>query len=294
MAGVSTDSPVHPQPHSPPELAPARSRRRWLFAAVAGWTALLLLVTYVSVRQDEPTVREQRDLAQATPVVNRALGELLAGAGSEVVAELTGPTVQPGCRITPMRDGATLDYTITLRTAEADTPALLDRLAQRLPDDYQTAVRHGADGGAQTLRAEAGEFVGIRGGVTDPGVVRLTVATGCRPVPPNFVIANPTIGLPIDDEPARVLGALGVPVTDPLARTTGVPCPAGGAGYTTRAAGRGTPPPSFGDALRPLAGAGAVVITDQPELYAYRAGPLSVVIEATDGMIRVATTTGCA
>jgi hypothetical protein len=293
MAGVSTDAAVHPPLANPPEPAPARSRRRWLLAGVAGWAVLLLVVAYVSVRRDEPTVREQRDLATAAPLLSRALGEVLAGAGPDTVIELTGPAMERGCRITPMRDGANVVGTLTLRTAEADAPALLDRLAQRLPAEYRARVRHSTNGETHSMRADAGEFVGIEGGVTDPGVIRLTAETGCRPVPPGFEIVNPAIGLPIDGEPARVLGALGVPVSGPVDRTGGVPCPAGGVGYTTRATGQGTARSSFGDALRPLAGAGAIVVADQPALYAYRSGPLSVVVEAAGGVIRVAATTGC-
>jgi hypothetical protein len=293
MAGVSTDAAVHPPLANPPEPAPARSRRRWLLAGVAGWAVLLLVVAYVSVRRDEPTVREQRNVAAAMPVLSRALGEVLAGAGTDTVIEITGPTMEPGCRITPIRDGANLVGTITLRTAEAAAPALLDRLAQRLPAEYRARVRHSTNGETHSIHADAGEFVGIEGGVTDPGVIRLTAQTGCRPIPPGFVIARSLIGLPIDDEPARVLGALGVPVSGPVDRTGGVPCPAGGVGYTTRATGQGTAPASLDAALRPLAGAGAIVVANQPDLYAYRSGPLSVVVEAAGGEIRVATTTGC-
>ena len=228
------------------------------------------------------------------PVVDRALGLVLAGAGTDTVIELTGPTVEPGCRITPMRDGADLVGTITLRTAEAEAPALLDRLAQGLPADYRARVRHSQDGATHSLRADAGEFVWLEGGVTEPGVIRLTAETGCRPQPSGFVVVGSMMGLPIDDEPARVFGALGVPVSGHVDRTGGISCPGGGTGYTATATGQGTPPASLAAALRPLAGAGAIVVTDQPDLYAYRTGPLSVVVEAHGTDFRVTTTTGCA
>ncbi|MCM0675679.1 hypothetical protein NCC78_13415, partial [Micromonospora phytophila] len=44
---------------------PASSRRwlRWLLAATVAWAVLLAALTWVSVRDDPPTVREQRTLA---------------------------------------------------------------------------------------------------------------------------------------------------------------------------------------------------------------------------------------
>lgn len=264
----------------------------WLVVAVALWAVLLVAAAYVSVRRDAPTVREQRDIAQAAPVVARAVGELLAAAGPDTVATISEEKLTTGCRVSLVRDGATLERSVTIRTVEADGPALLDRMAQRLPADYRTRVRHGADGTAHTLRADAGEFVGIRGGVTSPGVINLTVGTGCRPAPADFTPVDLMIGMPIDDEPGRVLAALGATPAGDIERT-GAPCPGGDVGYTARATGRGPLPASLRERLAPLAGAGAVVITDQPDGYAYRSGRLSVVVEVADGEIGVATTAGC-
>jgi hypothetical protein len=261
--------------------------------AVVAWAVLLVLVAYVSVRRDEPTVREQRTLGEAAQIVDRAVGELVVAAGAGVVVEMSGRRVEEGCRITPMRDGAKLTRTLTVRTAEAAEPPLLDRIARDLPPDYRAAARHGSGGTSHTLRADAGEFVAIRGTLGDPGVVTLTVTTGCRPKSSNSAIeAQPLIGLPVDDEPARVLSALGAAPRDPVDRV-GAPCPGGGAVHTARASGQGTARAPLGEALRPLAGAGAVVVTDTPELYAYRDGSLSVVVERAEGDVRVAATAGC-
>lgn len=282
---------------APPTTQPAApghplSRRAvWLVVAVAVWALLLVVVAYVSAGRDAPTVREQRDLAQAVPVVDRALGELMAAAGTDVVTTISGAKLATGCRITPLRDGATLERNITIRTAGADGPALLDRIGQRLPESYRARVRHSASGAVHSLRADAGEFVAIRGGVTSPGVATLTVATGCRPTGAAAVV-DLLPGLPIDDEPARVLAALGAtPVGD--GQRAGAACPGGGAGYTARAVGRASGPTPLADKLRPLAGPSAVVVTDEPDRYAYRSGSLSVVVEVVDGQIRVATTSGC-
>jgi hypothetical protein len=288
---VTRDAPAYPQPGSQPDPAPAAPKRRWLTVVVAGWAVLLLVVAYFSVRRDAPTVPEQSSIAQASPVVDRAIGELAVAAGPDVVVELSGRRVENGCRITPMRSGATLTRDITLRTGQAGGSALLDRIAQRLPGTYQAAVQHGKGATADGLHADAGGFVAIKGGVTHPGVIQLTATTGCRPASPG-IQASAQPQYPIGAEPARVLGALGA--TDVAAGDrVSAPCPGGGVAATARAVGQRVQQAPLAPALRPLAGTHAVVVTDQPTLYAYRTGPLSVVVEAAGGEIHVAATTAC-
>lgn len=309
MAGVTTDAGPPLPPASPPPPAfpseppaavasepapePSRSRRRWLLVGVSGWAVLLLLVAYVSVRRDAPTVREQRDVIAAMPVLNQALSRLLNGVGPEVVVEITGPDLERDCRITPMRDGANLVGSVTLRTAEADAPALLDRIAERLPAEYHARVRHRPESGTHTLRADGGEFVTISGGVTDPGTIEFTAETGCRPDRPGVELGQTLIGMPIDEEPARVLAALGLPTDGAVDRDGGLDCPGQGAVFTARASAPAVPSAPLGTLLRPFAGPGAIVVTDQPDLYAYRTDALSVVVHLTDSQTQISTTTPC-
>ncbi|WP_422772033.1 hypothetical protein ACN28C_02710 [Plantactinospora sp. WMMC1484] len=285
---MSTDVPVPPPPGQPAP-PPANPRRRWLLGALAGWAALLLVLTLVSVRRDDPTVREQRSIEQAGPVVDRALGELVAAAGPDVAVELV-PRVPDECELTVLREGAMLDATLLVRAPEADLPALLDRIAQRLPAAYRAGVRHSADGSAQVLRADAGEFVAIEGGQAGPGVLTLTVSTGCRPVSGGSDRRAVPSMPPVEPDPLRVLGALGATEPTPV-ELVAAGCPGRGRAWTAYAIGRGSPagPPG---ALLPRP-AGAVVIADTTELYAYRSGPVSVVVESGDGRVRVATTTSC-
>jgi hypothetical protein len=263
-----------------------------LIITVAGWTLLLLVLTYVSVRGGAPTVREQRSIAEASPVADRAVGELVAAAAvdPDVAVELPPRRLSTGCRLTPIRSGASLERDVVLRTTGADGPGLLERIAQRLPAGYRAGARR-VDGDLR-LRADAGEFVAIAGQPSGPGTVTISVTTGCRPASPKFRSDEPLIGLPADQAVDRVLGALGGPAAGRWQRVS-APCPGGGQAYGVHAVAPGTPPASLTDALRPVAGATAVVVTDQAGRYAYRAGPLSVLVEATDGEIRVAATTGC-
>ncbi|HEX5596172.1 MAG TPA: hypothetical protein VFX61_09190 [Micromonosporaceae bacterium] len=279
---------------APAVPTPPRSRNRiWWIAAIAAWVVLLLVLAYVSVGRAAPTVREQRSLAEATPVVHRVLSELVAAAGSDVVVELSAAIVDEGCRITPIRTGAALEQAVIFHTAEADGPALLDRIAQRLPAGYRAKSRPGTDGVTHTLRADAGEFVAIKGGVTRPGRVILTASTGCRPTPPTPAVGtHAEAGSPIEGEPERVLAALEASAIEPVQRSSAA-CPGDGAIHTVRAVGRGTAPQPLGDALRLLASTEPVVVTDQPDRYAYRDGPLNVLVETGDGEIRAVVTHTC-
>lgn len=285
-------APVWPPPPQPPA---GRRRRRLLYAGVGAWSVLLLAAAGLSAARDEPTVREQRDIARAAPIVDRAVGDLVTAAGPEPVVELGARRLRTGCRVTVLRDGVALDAEVTFRTPAADAPALLDRIAQRLPASYQADVWHRGDGAEHVLWADAGEFVAVRGTVPEPGVVRIAVRTGCRPAARGAEAgrsAPPPSPDVTDDEPVRMLAALGATDPDPVSLTV-APCPGGGAVRTARSSGRGTPtrPPG---ALLPRP-AGTVVIVDTPEVYAYRAGQLSVVAETGDGRTRVAVTaSGCA
>ncbi|MBE1486708.1 hypothetical protein [Plantactinospora soyae] len=287
---MTTEHPPWLAPSSQPDPPGAQRRRRWLAAGLAGWIVVLLVVTYVSVRRDDPTVREQRSIEQAGPVVDRAIGDLVAAAGPDVVVELAERRVRDDCEVTLLRKGAAIDAAITIRSPEAEAPEVLDRIASRLPAAYQAGVRHRADGAADALRADAGEFVAIEGEFVEPGVVSLTVQTGCRPASDTFDDRSTPPPSPADEDPVRVLTALGATDLDPV-DLIAVDCPGQGTVRTARSAGRttATGPPG---ALLPRP-AGTVVVTDTPQVYAYRAGAVSVVVESGDGRIRVATTTGC-
>lgn len=254
------------------------------------WAAVLLGASYVSIRRDEPTVREQRDIEQAIPIVERTVGDLVAAAGPEVVVELGEQRLRTGCRVTLVRDGATLDAPVVLRTPAAEADALLERIADRLPASYRASVSRNADGGVRTLWVDAGEFVYARSESTAPGVLRLTVRTGCRPTSGESDRRTVPPLPPVAEDPARLLGVLGATDVAQVGLTV-ARCPGQGLLWTARSVGRGelTKPP--GSVLpRP---AGTVVVTDTPAMYAYRTGPISVVVTADDGRIEVATTSGC-
>lgn len=276
----------------PRTTPPVRSRgRRWLLGGTVVWALALLAAVYVSVERDPPTVREQSSIEQAAPVVDRAAGELVRAAGDGVVAVVAPPVLTNGCRITSARTGADLRREVTVHTTPAGGPALLDRLRQRLPEAYGVRVRGAGDAGPAALRADAGEFVGIRGSVVRPGVVRLAVATGCRPPSPGFVLDAEPLGSPVDRLSARALVGL-TPDAAERGPSTTVPCPAGAVVVTAVATVHPPAMPARLSAVVP-APRGADVLVDEPGRYVYRTGDAGVVVEADEDRVRAAATGNC-
>lgn len=172
---VATPSPADDQPRP-------RRRSRWLLVAVAtAWSVLLVGLAVGSVRHDTPTVREQHDIAEARPVVDRAAIDLTAAVGDAGVMVVGAEEIRESCRITPMRPGAELTRLLTAYTAADSGPELLDRVARQLPASYTARARHGGAAGGSRFGADAGDFVVVRGELTAPGVVEFRITTGCRP-----------------------------------------------------------------------------------------------------------------
>ncbi|MFG3699810.1 hypothetical protein ACGF5C_18095 [Micromonospora sp. NPDC047620] len=272
-------------PPTGPDRPASRRWLPWLLAATVAWAVLLTVLTWTSVRDDPPTVREQRSLAEAGPVVDRAVGELVAAAGDTAV--LTPPEIERGCRVTPFADGATL-----VRGVEAFVPAggeraLLEQVADRLPGHWRAGVRVTSDDGPR-LRADAGEFVTVEGTVVGDGRVRLTADTGCRPVGDGY--AAPAAGATGAETEAlaAALRALGGPA-GAAPEVVVAPCPAGGAARTARAAAVPAPP-SPAAALAPVAG---VPMLDTPQAYAYRHGAVMVIAGLSGDRVAVSAATGC-
>ncbi|WBB66196.1 hypothetical protein [Micromonospora sp. WMMD812] len=271
-----------------PPTGPAPTRRRgWLLAATVAWALLLAALVWLSVRDDPPTVREQRSLAEAGPLVDRAVGELTAAAGASAVLELTPPRVEPGCRVTPFADGASLRRGVEVAAPGDGERAVLERIAERLPAGWRAGVRMTTDG--PRLRADAGEFVAVEGRPTGDGRLRLTADTGCRPVGSGYAPATGPAGAEAAAlaEALRALGRLADAAPDLVT----APCPGGGLARSARAEGGAAAPTAAATALGPLANGGPVL--DIPEAYAYRTGPVTVLADTGPSSPHVAATLPC-
>ncbi|GIJ28665.1 hypothetical protein Vqi01_38270 [Micromonospora qiuiae] len=251
------------------------------------WAVLLAGLTWFSTRNDPPTVREQRTLAEAGPVVDGAIGELVAAA-FDAVPVLMPPEIHRGCRVTPFADGATLSREVELAVPGGEERALLERIAERLPTTWRAGVRVTTDG--PRLRADAGEFVVVRGRPVADGRIRLIVDTGCRLVGDGYVRPGPGAAGAEVGVLAEALRALGGSAAGTEAAVT-APCPGGGI-VRTAWSGVGEPATSPQAALASLAGGAPVVQT--PELYAYRRDGVAVLADLHPDGVRVGATSGCA
>ncbi|WP_026270734.1 hypothetical protein [Salinispora pacifica] len=280
-------SAVHPgyAPPSGPDRPPSRSWiRRWLLVGTAAWAVLLAGLAWWSARTDEPTVREQRTIEQASSVVNAAVGRLVAELDGAAWA-MTPSRVERGCRVTPVSAGAELTRGIDVLVAEGGERELLSKVADALPARWRAGVRDAAEG--PLLRADAGEFVLVEGESTSPGRVRFAVLTGCRPT--EAASGNLLPETPPGPALRAALQALGRPVPAQVDRI-GTSCPGGAKAWTERVAAG--PEPAALSALAPLAAAGTVVV-DTPEVYAYRSGSDLIVADATGDQLHLAFSTGC-
>ncbi len=270
-------------PAGPAAPAPARSRRRWLLVATTAWAVLLAGLTWTSARNDPPTVREQRSLDQAGPVVDRAVGELARAAGAAGLLELGPARIASGCRVTPFADGARLRREVGVLAPAGDEQAVLAGIAERLPASWRAGVGRGL--GGPELRADAGEFVAVEGRPTVDGRLRLIVDTGCRPVGDGYPPTSATAAGPETAALTAALRALDRPDAAPELVTA--PCPGGGLARTVRS----SVGPGPAAALAPLAGNAPLL--DQPPVYAYRAGDVTVLAEISPDATRLAATVGC-
>jgi hypothetical protein len=257
------------------------------------WAVVLGGTAYVAARSGPPTAREQTTLAQARDRVDQALAAVATAAGPDSVAALSAYTLDSGCRITTARGGTDLSRVIRLYTAAGGERALLDRLAAALPAGFQARVPRPVGSASPALRADAGDFVALRGRAAGPGEVRVEAEAGCRT---GGDLGTPALGsAPTAAQRAPVepvLRALGA--SSPRWHAYQVPCPGGGEVRTVEAdSATAASPGPLPAALKAVAG-GAVVVLSQPQRYAYRVDATAMAVRVQDGAVTVTATTSCA
>lgn len=269
----------------------AVKKRWWLVAVVAAWAVLLAGLAVWSVRHDPPTVPEQRDIADALPVFQRAAGAVVAAAdGPDRAVEIGALQFDRDCALTPVRDGVEASQEVTVRVRADQAPTVLDSIARALPKAYAPAIRHNAQNTRHVLRADAGEFVGVDATADDDSTVfALRVSTGCRPVAAG-VDLDPA-PRPATAPPAAFAAAMKALRASAPATGVQVTCPNGKTAATVVATGLAAPA-DLGGALRDAVAGGLVVQAD-PHAWAYRAGEVSVMVSDSAGVARVSATTAC-
>jgi hypothetical protein len=145
--------------YPPPEGSGAR--RRWLPVVVGVWGVVLVGAVFWSVRNDPPTVPEQRDVGQAVAVVRGASGAVAAAAQDERWVLSLGALQVEGCSITPVWEGQEASREVILYVPEGDARAALDSVVAGLPADYRAGVVAARGGTRLSFFADAGEHVGV-------------------------------------------------------------------------------------------------------------------------------------
>lgn len=156
-------------------------------ALLAVWALALVAAGVWSSQSDPATIREQSDLAEGRERLDRAVETVVAAAGPGVATEVLDYEVTTGCQITLARQGAEVDRVIVLTAPEGRELDLLDWLAERLPAEWQPRQYRAGS----RLFADAGDFVSVVGTVPEPGLLHVTVSTGCRPGDDPVLITDP-------------------------------------------------------------------------------------------------------
>jgi hypothetical protein len=275
-----------------PPAAPETRRRWWLIGLIAAWIVVVAVLGWWSVRTDPPTVPEQRDIADALPVLERATGAMFAAATADDRAVVLGDLeVSEDCTVTPVRDGVEASRDVTVYVQAGQALAAITEIAAALPADYRAASGASSGGRRIGLQADAGGFVAIDAAEdSTTQVLQLRASTGCRP-PAGDAGLDPELppATELPESLRRALAALGT--DDDVATVREIACPGGGVGRTY--AVDGVPAPrDLGRSLQPVI-EGATVVRAEPAGWAYRTGTDSVAIVKDADLLRVSATTAC-
>jgi hypothetical protein len=263
----------------------ARVKRRWIVTGVVAWAAVVGGFALYSSKSDPPTAREQTTIADALPTVDAALGRIYAALDpASSVAALAGyRRTEASCRVTTAREGTRFSRELMVYVKQDSEAATLDRVKSALPGAYQANVVH--SGPTDLLSADAGNYVAVRGTVTEPGVLRFTADTGCRVQKAEVTEATPQSQNANRAPVQAVLDTLGTPASQ--WRTHRLTSPDCGSLWTVEAVTS-----SDGTAARRTVPASAIVL-DSAKGFAYRAGSAGVALRTDGSSLVVSSTAGC-
>jgi hypothetical protein len=278
--------------YGPPTVRPRR--RWWLIGVVTAWVLVLAGLAVWSVRSDPPTVPEQRDIGEAVPFLQQATGAMLAAAQGPDRAVVLGELSSSGCRITPVRDGLTATRGVTVYVQADQAGRVLAEIAAALPRDYRAIAAQSRSGARVGLQADAGHYIALDAdSQATAQVFTLEASTGCRPLAAHALDSpDPAAGRPAPAALAAAIRALGA-TGDRVPPTTvrGIRCPSGDVAATWTVAELSAPS-DLGRALQPVL-TGATVVRSDPDGWAYRTGPDSVVVTRAVARVRLSVTTAC-
>jgi hypothetical protein len=280
---------------APPAMGvpPARPRR-WVVITTIVWGVILVVGFGWALRNGGPTAREQTTVVQAQPVVDLAAVRIAGAASADgnAIVAISGFERVAECSVTLLRSGERYQRVVTAVVTPGTEAALIQRVADRLPADYQATVA----GTPARLVGDAGLWVRLGGSVTAiPGEVRFVADTGnCRPTGDLSELTAPVGHDPAALDPVgrgllqNALSRVGVP--DGQWSGYRAACPGGGYLSTVEAVavddGNAEPLDKV------LADLGTTVVATS-HLFAYATGATGVAVRVGDGQVVATATTGC-
>jgi hypothetical protein len=279
---------THPVPVTSPPSRERRERpRTWLAAAVLVWLVVLVGGIGWAVSRGGPTAREQTTVADARPVVDRAVAQIADAATGDghAVAAISGFNRVGDCRVTVLRRGERYQRTVTVVVTPGTEKALIDRVGARLPASYGVRIT------GERLVADAGFWVQVTASAPSKGQVQFVADTGsCRET--GALPASVTSASDATAGRAEVTAALSkLSLTAAQWHSYQASCPGGGQLTTVEAVGpRGAEPGAFNELLRGLGN--PVVAT--PDVYAYTSATYAVAVRHEPDNVVVTATHGCA
>jgi hypothetical protein len=254
-------------------------RRVWVWAGSAAVVAVLAAAGLVGwwrwAGARDPQVRD------SVAAMDRGVADLLVAAGPDAAVAVSGMVRAATCPLGVLRGGGRYSRAADVFVAAGQEDAAIAGIGQRLPASYGARREAPLSGPVRSLAASAGGVqLSVR--LLGPGWLVAEAQTGCVAGPADPDVASPA---PQDPSVAPIRSLLAALGTAPAAfSTAAVPCPGAAAGarlVTVAGVSGGTDSGRLAERVTVPPGARSFPVPASNRV-AYRDGPVSVVVDATD------------
>ncbi|WP_431895913.1 hypothetical protein [Micromonospora haikouensis] len=227
------------------------------------------------------------------PAMDQAIAGALTAAGDQAAVAISGVLRVATCRIGPVREGGEFSRSADLYTDPGSEDDLISRIAGGLPASWQPRRRAAVGGNAAPMTATIGPGVRLSVRQLGPGWVTARARTGCTGGKQPAGSAPDSTGSPATEVVNGLLSAIAVPPKE--VRRHRVTCPQGGSLATLAVLSQPTDSADLTNRLRTRLPGGARLFTSVSNRIAYRDGPVSVIVAASDDntAVTVRHTTTC-
>jgi hypothetical protein len=242
--------------------------------------AVAVLAVVVQVLAAGAVVRYTRPrlpgLAAAVPVLDRAIAEVVDGAGDRAAVAISPLVPLTTCQVTPLARGRLVSRTADLYTDPGQEAALIGRIAAALPAADHPSRAATVGSGPPPLTADLGTGLSLRVTRLGTGWLEAIAQTDCRDTGRTVAPSAPAAP---DPTTVRVLAALGTTAAGTHADR--LACP-GGTIVTLSTVSAPTDPTNLRNRLAEAVPASARRFVATGNRLAWRDGGTSVVVAASD------------